>query len=565
LKARAAVNRERGEVWAGLEMPPNAHVGYYLLADGREVLEEALGYEPAGSVRLRRWLLKHPTLVYLGSMGLVSILILGGLLLYARAAGGTLLQLLLAFFILLIPVTGIAVGLVNWLLTHLIQPRVLPKLDFSEGVPAQASTVVVIPAMLTSEDEARSLLRQLELHHLRNPDPKIRYALLTDFADAESETVENDDRLLAVAEGELQAMNERHDGKPFYLFHRRRQWNEKEGVWMGWERKRGKLHEFNRLLRGAPDTSYVVQEGDLSNLDSMQYVITLDADTVLPRESAHCLIGALAHPLNRAQFDPQTGEVVSGYTVLQPRTEIQPTSATQSLFTRVFAGDAGLDLYTLAVSDIYQDLFGEGIYVGKGIYDVDAFERSLEGKVPENALLSHDLFEGIQGRAGLVTDVVLYEDYPPHYLVHVRRSHRWVRGDWQLLPWLLPRFLRPEGYDSAHLDVIDWWKIVDNLRRSLNSPALLLLFIAGWTFLPGSALLWTLLGLLAPAVSLGTSLLMAIMRGIGGAPGREIVRPVRDSAVRWLLYLAFLPYESILVLDAVITTLLRRRSLNRWA
>ena len=566
--AAVDVDGKGDDEWAGLEMPPNIHVGYYLLAGGREELEQALGYEARGIVRLRRWLLNHPTLVYLGSIGVVAALILGGLLFYAQAVGGTSLQLVLTFFILLIPVTSIAVGLVNWLLTHLIEPRVLPKLDFSEDVPRQASTAVVIPAMLTSEEEARSLLRQLELHYLCNPDPGIRYALLTDFADADSETTEDDDHLLAVALGELRAMNERHEGEPFYLLHRSRQWNEKEGVWMGWERKRGKLHEFNRLLRGATDTSYFVQEGDLDGLKGVQYVITLDADTVLPRESAHRLIGTLAHPLNRAQFDPQTGKVVSGYTVLQPRTEIQPTSATQSLFARVFAGDAGLDLYTLAVSDIYQDLFGEGIYVGKGIYDVDAFERSLEGKAPENALLSHDLFEGIQGRAGLVTDVVFYEDFPPHYLVHVRRSHRWVRGDWQLLPWLLPRFLRPKAYGNAQLEVIDWWKIFDNLRRSLNSPALLLLFVAGWTFLPGQPAVWMLLGLLAPAVSLATSLLMGIMRGISGASWREIVRPVRDSVVRWLLYLAFLPYESTLILDAVITTLVRllitRRHLLQW-
>jgi cyclic beta-1,2-glucan synthetase len=348
---------------------------------------------------------------------------------------------------------------------------------------------------------------------------------------------------------------------------------------MGWERKRGKLHEFNRLLRGDTKTTYMAQVGDLSILPQIRYVITLDADTVLPRGSAHRLIATLAHPLNRANFDPATNQVVAGYTLLQPRTEIKPVSANHSLFTRVFAGDTGLDLYTRAVSDVYQDLFGEGIYVGKGIYDVDAFERSLKGRVPENALLSHDLFEGIHGRAGLVTDVILYEDYPPHYLVHIHRSHRWIRGDWQLLPWLLPgiraqRLERvgsspsPQPPTSSPLSIIDRWKILDNLRRSLLSPALLLLFLLGWTWLPGSPLLWTLLGIVTPAGSFFTTLAANVIRLATNRSWRQVVLPLRDSAVRWLLALAFLPYETVLALDAIFTTLVRllvtRRHLLQW-
>ncbi|HZD11833.1 MAG TPA: cellobiose phosphorylase, partial [Candidatus Binatia bacterium] len=558
----------KGE-WAGLSLPREAHVGHYLLGEGRPQLEAALAYRPAGLERIRRWIFEHPTLIYLGSIGTVLAFILLGVLWYTQMMEDRLWQVALAALVAFIPATTIAVGFVNWVLTQAISPHILPKLDFSEGVPVAACTMVVIPAMLTNRDEVESLLRQLELHYLRNPDPNLGFALLTDFADAEAETLAEDEVLLQAAIAALAALNERHPGSPFYLFHRKRLWNEHEGVWMGWERKRGKLHEFNCLLRGSRDTSYIVEEGDLELLPKVQYVITLDADTVLPRGSGCRLAGALAHPQNRARFDPETGKVVAGYTILQPRTEIQPVSIAQSLFVRVFAGDAGIDLYTLAVSDVYQDLFGEGIYVGKGIYDVDAFERSLRNRVPENALLSHDLFEGIHGRVGLVTDIILYEDYPPHYLVHVRRSHRWVRGDWQLLPWILPLTPRANGtWERTDFDLISWWKIVDNLRRSLVSPALLLLFLAGWTILPGSPLLWTLFGLLSPAVSLATNIFMGLLRRTGGATWNEVYRPARDSAVRWLLFLSFLPYESTLVVDAVVTTLLRllftRRHLLQW-
>ncbi|HJW83529.1 MAG TPA: cellobiose phosphorylase, partial [Anaerolineae bacterium] len=303
-------------------------------------------------------------------------------------------------------------------------------------------------------------------------------------------------------------------------------------------------------------------------LPHVKYVITLDADTVIQRGDARRLIGTLAHPLNRPEFDPRTGEVVAGYTILQPRTEIKPTSANQSLFTRVFASDVGLDLYTRAVSDVYQDLFGEGSYVGKGIYDVDAFERSLRGRVPDNTLLSHDLFEGINGRAGLVTDVVVLEDFPPHYFIHAQRLHRWVRGDWQLLPWVLPRPRRDAILNRVRISLIDRWKIVDNLRRSLLGPLLLALLVAGWVWLPGPAFVWTLLGVLMLGAPLGVSLLSALFSGLRQRALRASLRPLRYDALRWFLALAFLLYETLLVLDAILTTLIRlfitRKNLLQW-
>ncbi|MBN1248661.1 MAG: cellobiose phosphorylase, partial [Anaerolineae bacterium] len=344
-------------------------------------------------------------------------------------------------------------------------------------------------------------------------------------------------------------------------------------------------------------TSYTTQIGDIPGLVGSRYVITLDSDTILSQDSTHRLIATLAHPLNRAELDPETGRVVAGYTVLQPRTEVQPTSVNATLLTSIFAGDAGLDLYTLAVSDVYQDFFGEGSFVGKGIYDVTAFHRSLAGRVPENALLSHDLFEGIHGRAGLVTDVVLYEDYPQEYLTYMHRQHRWWRGDWQLLPWLFPRVPSAPQKASAprkasapqetvaaqegpatvenQLSVLDRWKILDNLRRSLRSPALLAFFMAGWLVLPGSPWLWTLTGLFISAMPLVTGLLTALSRidyadsvPLSRHLARGVLAPMRIQVLRWLFSLVFLLYESVLALDAIGVTLVRlfisHRRLLQW-
>lgn len=548
------------------------HVGFYLVDRGRAQLEDRLGHRPSWGVRVHRWLFDHPTPVYLSGVTLLTLVALLSLVGYAHAAGGTLVQLIGVALLSLLPASAAAVNLVNLLITHIVSPHVLPKLDFREGIPAEYRTMVVIPALLSHEGDIQFLLQQLELHYLGNVDPHLYFALLTDFADAPQEHMPEDDALVEQAKRGVQDLNRKHnrgDSGPFYLFHRYRQWNPHEDHWMGWERKRGKLAEFNRLLGGSKETSYSVQVGDLDVLPEVKYVITLDADTSLPRDSARRLIATLAHPLNRAEFDPDSGRMVAGYTILQPRAEIRPTSANQSLFTRIFAGDTGLDLYTRAVSDVYQDFFGEGIYVGKGIYDVAALKRSLEGRVPDNALLSHDLFEGIHGRAGLVTDVALFEDYPPSYLTYTRRLHRWVRGDWQLLPWLLPKVPHAgKGKIPNSLSALDRWKILDNLGRSLLTPALLALLVAGWLWLPGSTLVWTLAGLLALAVPVFTSVVTVLRQGLRRVSLTGTLQSVRMAALRWLLALVFLPYETLIIIDAIASTLVRltitRKHLLQW-
>jgi len=409
----------------------------------------------------------------------------------------------------------------------------------------------------------------LELYYLSNPDPQLTYALLTDFGDAPKEHMPEDEQLLALAISGVENLNQKYtQAALFYLFHRQREWNPSEGVWMGWERKRGKLADFNRLLLNLGETAYTTQVGDASSLPGIKYVITLDADTSLPLGSANRLVATLAHPLNHAEFAADGRSVVAGYTVLQPRVAIKPTSANRSLFSQIFAGNAGFDLYSFAVSDVYQDLFGEGSYVGKGIYDVAAFERSLAGQVRENTLLSHDLFEGIYGRAALVTDIVLYEEYPARYLVYARRLRRWIRGDWQLLPWLFPIVHTEKGMAPNRLSTINIWKVFDNLRRSLLPPTLLALLAAGWLFLPGSPLVWTLVVLLPSALPIAAQTVQHGKHNFERLTLKQLLKPTRLPFIRWALAVLFLPYEALLILGAIGTTLTRlliaRKNLLQW-
>jgi cyclic beta-1,2-glucan synthetase len=545
------------------------HVGFYLIDTGLAALEKSIHFRPALNVRLRHFVLAHPMLTYLGSIGSLSLLIVAGLLAYSRAAGGTDTQMVLAGLLGSGLALDASVNLIHWTITHQIPPRTLPRMDYSEGIPADHRTMVVIPTLLTNVNELTSLLQELELHFLRNPDPHLTFALLTDFPDASLEHLPEDEELLSQAKSGIENLNHKYEGAaPFYLLHRKRIWNPSEGVWMGWERKRGKLIEFNRLVLNGGPTSYTTQIGNIGLLQAVKYVITLDADTAMPQGSASRLVATLAHPLNRAEFTADGHSVLAGYTILQPRVEIKPVSANISLFSQIFAGNAGFDLYTRAVSDVYQDLFGEGSYVGKGIYDVAAFEKSLAGRIRENTLLSHDLLEGIFGRAALVTDILLYEDYPARYLIYARRMHRWVRGDWQLLPWLFPIVRTDAGFTRNRLSLINRWKIFDNLRRSLMAPLYLLFFSAIWLVLPGSALLWTLLLLLAPAVSIFAQAFQQIKDNLGQLSLKEMVNPSRLPIIRWALSIFFLPYEAFLSLTAIGQTLARllitRRNMLKW-
>jgi len=548
------------------------HIGYYLIGHGRPDVEARIGYRLPVHSRLRRQLARTPIRVYLGSIFVLMTMLCLVSLLYAVRAGESALQICLALCLSILPASAVAVDVVNWLVVQFVPPRVLPRLDFQNGIPITSSVMVVIPSLLKNETELDSLLHQIENHYLGNADPNVRFALLTDFVDAPQKELPGEEDLIKKAVNEIERLNQRYGSKgyrPFYIFHRERIWNPGENCWMGWERKRGKLVEFNSLLSGKERGAFTIRYGDLGFLPAIRYVVTLDADTSMPRDCVRQLAGILAHPLNQAKFDLETGALTDGYTVIQPRVQVSPSVANRSVFTRVYSGDVALDLYTRAVSDVYQDLFGEGSYIGKGIYDVAAFERCLADRVPDNALLSHDLFEGIHGRCGLATNIVLYEDYPAHYLTYAHRRHRWIRGDWQLLPWLLPHVPhKTAGKIRNNLSSLDRWKIIDNLRRSLLGPATLLLMLGGWFALPGFSLVWIALALSPFVFAIATGVVTALRARRTGQYSETTARPVQQAALRALFEVIFLPHESLIVMDAIATTLVRlmitRRRLLQW-
>ncbi|MGE0521257.1 MAG: cellobiose phosphorylase, partial [Candidatus Binatia bacterium] len=551
------------------------HVGYYLVDEGRQELEREVGCRPPWRLRWRRGLTGHPSLVYLGGIALLTAAALIAVAVGLRAAGTTPAIVAIAVALAVIPAVSVAVHVINDVLTRVLPARVLPKLDFSRGIPAEWRTLVAVPALLSDADEVEALLSGLEIRYLATGDSQVSFALLTDLLDAPAEHQrEDDDVLKQVADG-IEALNAQYQsgaGGPFHLFHRNRQWNPHEQCWMGWERKRGKLTQLNRWLLGQPGSEFALHVGDERLRGTVRFVIALDADTDLPRDAARQLAGALAHPLNRAEFQPESGAVKAGYTILQPRIEINPVSASASRFATLFAPAAGLDPYVHAVSDVYQDLFGEGTYVGKGIYDVADFERSLTGLVPDNTLLSHDLFEGVAGRAGLLSDTVLFEDFPAHYLAYTRRVERWIRGDWQLLPWLGRHVPVSDGGRAPNrLSLIARWKIMDNLRRSLVAPALLAFLFVVWLGVPRALWQWTLLAIAVPAVPLLLSaineLAAAVRRRVRrGVPSSS--RSLRATAAAWFCELGFLPHTALVATKAILQTLLRvcitRRHLLQW-
>ena len=401
------------------------------------------------------------------------------------------------------------------------------------------------------------------------------FGLLTDFSDAREETLPGDEPLLGLARQRIVELNEKYrdtDGAPFFLFHRPRRWNPQERLWMGYERKRGKLADLNLLLRGEARDRFMLIVGESTFLSDVKYVITLDTDTQLPRDSARQFVAAMAHPLNRARYDKDRQRIVAGYGILQPRVAVSLSGTNRSHYARMCASELGIDPYTRAVSDVYQDFFEEGSFIGKGIYDVDAFEQALSGRLPENRILSHDLLEGCYARAGLLSDVQLYEEYPFRYSADVSRRHRWIRGDWQIAQWVLPFVPGPDGHLRKNpLSMLSRWKILDNLRRSLTAAALTLLLLLGWTLLP-SPVFWTvaMLGMIVMPCVLGLSL-NVLRKPADMAPGQHIAAAARLSCRNFAevaFTLACLPYEAFFSMDAIVRTAWRmfvsRKRLLQW-
>src|SRR3989442_1550542 len=541
--------------------------GFYLIGNGPLAFEQALGFRAPTTRRLLRAYVAAATPGYLGTLVILTAVILALPLLAAGASGPGTVALVVLGLLAVVPASDLAIALLNRAATALVQPNVLPRLELRDGVPAHLRTMIVVPTMLSDPAAVDEQIERLEVHYLANPDVDLCFALLSDWTDAPSERQPGDEETLAAAREGIARLNRRHGsakggGERFLLFHRRRIWNAGERTWMGWERKRGELHELNRLLRGATDTTFVTSEVPAG----VRSVITLDADTRLPRGAATRLVGTMAHPLNRPRLDPATGRVVEGYAVLQPRVTPPLPGGESSLYQRLSSGPCGIDPYAAAVSDVYQDLFGEGSYTGKGIYELDVFEAALAGRVPENTLLSHDLFEGVFARAGLVTDIELFEPAPSHYGAAAARQHRRAPGDWQLLPWIIPR------RSHAAMPLIGRWKMLDNLRRTLSAPAAFLILVAGWALTTGSPGVWT-------AFVLATIALPTFLSALGGviprnhdiskrSHTRAVARDLLMAASQTAFAITMLAHQAWLMSDAIVRTLVRmcvtRRHLLEW-
>jgi cyclic beta-1,2-glucan synthetase len=554
--------------------------GFYLIAQGRRDFERELGFR----VVWRRWLLRQYVRAavpgYLGTIAILTAIILAIPLNRAHELGVSTKYLWLFGLLAAVPASDLAIALINRAVTDMLGPRTLPRLELRNGIPEELRTIVVVPTLITSPESIKEQVERLEVHYLANADGDLRFALLSDWVDSPTEDLPGDDELLAAASEGIANLNRRHGpaaggGARFLLFHRKRLWNERAQKWMGWERKRGKLHEFNQLLRGSVTTSYIPIAGRLpESIPGVRYVITLDADTRLPRGTASRLVGTMAHPLNLPQFDDEEGRVVEGYALVQPRiTPSLPTKGEGSLFQRVFSGPSGIDPYASAVSDVYQDLFREGSYTGKGIYDIDAFEASLAGKVRENTLLSHDLFEGIFARTALASDIELFDDFPSHYEAAAARQHRWARGDWQLLPWIFGR-IGVIGNESRriHIPAFSRWKMIDNLRRTLSAPSTFLTLLAGWLVPEVSPWMWTTFILATMSIPSLIPFLTGLSPRLGGISKRSHIRGVLSDlslgGAQIGLTVSLLAYQAWLMSDAILRTLVRifitRRNLLEW-
>lgn len=535
------------------------HVGYYLIDKGRIELERACNMRYTPGEKISRVAGKRPVTLYILSIFLLAVVFAGGLFYIAINYDWRILTLtgILSFLGCL----QLSVSLVNWISTILVKPQLLARMDYSHGIPTEYRSLVIIPTILSDELYIEELIEGLEIRFLANREENLHFGLLSDFLDANTETTPQDDALIALVKKRITGLNEKYkDSGPniFYLFHRPRKWNPAEKKWMGYERKRGKLSALNAFLRERRQNDFSIVIGDQEILTNIKYVITLDSDTQLPRESVWKFIATMAHPLNHPVYDANKKRVVAGYGILQPRVESSIPKTPGSLYLRIQGNLSGIDPYTKVSSDVYQDLFGEGSFIGKGIYDVDVFEQALDDRFPKNRILSHDLLEGCYVRSGLLSDVHLYEEPPSQYQADVKRHHRWIRGDWQIGAWMLPFVPDSKGrLIKNRLSGLSRWKIFDNLRRSVTPLALTALLLMGWFILPFTWF-WTAVVtviILLPLMTAAAWQLINKPEDISvTAHFIEVGISIRNFLIRFIFGLAVLPYEAYKNLDAIART-----------
>ena len=558
------------------------HVGFWLVDDGRKDLEARIGFRPKLRRRLVEIVQQHPYATYFGGWLAICIALLASNAYFISQSGweGWIVWLWVAASA--IPHSEMAIAIWNAILTRMLPVSQLPKIDFTDGVDARNPTWVVVPSMLTSAKEVHHLLAQLENHFLANRDPQFSFALLTDFPDADEEHSDKDVELVQLAKQGIRKLNQRYsvrDGvSVFYLFHRMRRWNPSEQRWMGWERKRGKLLEFSKWVQCGSTSSTIIVEGDLSRLDRYRHpentpwIITLDSDTLLPRDAAQRLVGVASHPLNRVEIDALTHQVNRGYTIFQPRVSLHTGEQKQTRYLQLHTANAGLDPYVSAASDVYQDLFREGSFTGKGIFDLRRFEFLLDELFPENRILSHDLIEGCHARVALVSDIEVYDGYPGRYDADMRRHHRWTRGDWQIGSWLFPTVPTAKGYVNNRLSALSKWKIFDNLRRSLVAPSTFLLLFLGFWLGGVAGTLGAMTGTLLSAIPFLIQLSVGWTGGPRLASWMQRLRKHAIDSIRSielaLYHFAFLPHRCVLMVDAILRTLYRivisKKRLLEW-
>jgi cyclic beta-1,2-glucan synthetase len=551
------------------------HVGYFLIGKGNIQLEKVAKIHLSFPEVLRRIIYRSPLVFYAGSIVLLSLIIAYGLFAKAYGEGLKSWVMIVVGFLSLLCTGQLAVSLVNWLSTLVVSPRLLPRMDFSKGIPEQFRTLIVIPTMLSSLEEIESLVEALEVRFLANRYTHLHFGLLTDFQDSQQETLPEDIQLLGFATQKIEELNLKYRevrDDIFYLFHRPRKWNATDKIWMGYERKRGKLTQLNELLRKGAKEHFSLILGDQEILPQVKYVITLDSDTKLPLDAAWKIVATLAHPLNQPVYNEKKQRVTEGYGILQPRVTMSLPGPNSSWYSRIHVTDEGIDPYTRATSDVYQDLFGEGSFIGKGIYDVDIFSKLLDNRFPENRILSHDLLEGCYTRCGLLSDVQLYEAYPSTYVADVKRRHRWIRGDWQIGAWLWSAVPGPgHRLQNNPLSGLSRWKILDNLRRSLVPLALLLLFISGWTILH-AAWFWTLsviaMVLLPHLVATARNVLVKPEDISLKQHFKDSIESATNNFIQTLFTLVCLPFEAFYTLDAIFRTnwriFLSHKKLLEW-
>ncbi|MGA7257897.1 MAG: glycosyl transferase, partial [Terracidiphilus sp.] len=542
-----------------------SHVGYFLVNKGFALLGDRVGFHAPISLRIRSAIRANADDFYITGIAVVTIFFIAAALFPLLPNYPVLGKLAITFVLMIMPAMQCVVELMNNSVTAIFDPEALPKMDFSERIPGDCATLVVVPTLLLSERQVRDLVNEMEVRFLANRDPNLHFALVSDLPDSVNKPHDNDSSpLVSLALQLIKDLNARYNAPGhggFLLLHRHRIFNVRQGVWMGWERKRGKLLDLNKLLVGEYD-AFPIKAGRLEALETVRYILTLDCDTQLPAGSAARMIGAIAHPLNQAIIDPKLRIVVEGYGILQPRVGVSVSSASRSRLANLYSGQSGLDIYTQAISDAYQDLYAEGSFTGKGIYEVSVLHTVLNRRFPRNSLLSHDLIEGAYARAGLASDIEVIDDYPTHYSAYTRRKHRWVRGDWQIAQWMFAHVPDESNRMAPNpISLVSRWKIFDNLRRSLVEPFTFILFVAGWLWLPGGPVYWTVVPLALFLIPTILQFAFALGRALAsdreGAVGQAL-EGSGDAALVALLNLAFLPHQALLVLDAVIRSLIRR-------